>query len=154
MDITFEWTDGNNEDFARFYRITEDYYSAIVGGEDKRKGFIPYNLSSVIENVLIVRSGGEAVACAGLKGYSDEDAEIKRVWVEPECRGKHIATEMMELLEEKARQRGFARLILQTREIMGDAVGLYTRLGYHRIENYPPYNKLEGAVCFAKELNL
>ena len=151
MELSFDWTDGSDEAFAHFYRITEDYYSALVGGEDKRKGFIPYNLSSVIEDVLIVRCGGRAVACAGLKGYNDTDAEIKRVWVEPEYRGQHIASQMMALIEEKARQRGFSRLILQTREIMPDAVGLYTCLGYHRIENYPPYDKLEGAVCFAKE---
>ena len=41
---------------------------------------------------------------------------------------------------------------LECREIMKDAVGLYTRLGYHLIAGYPPYDKLEGAVCFAKEL--
>lgn len=148
------WTDGSDESFAHFYRITEDYYSALVGGVEKRRAFIPYNLSSVIENVLIVRCGGKAVACAGLKGYSDKDAEIKRVWVEPEYRGRHIASQMMAMLEEKAASRGFKRLILQTRELMKDAVGLYTRLGYDRIENYPPYDKLEGAVCFAKELDL
>ncbi len=152
MAFRFEWTDGNSEDFVHFYRITENYYSAIVGGEDKRKGFIPYNLSSVIEDVLIVHAGEKSVACAGIKAYSGGDAEIKRVWVEPEYRKKHIASQMMSLLEDRARERGFSRLILQTREIMPDAVGLYTKLGYHRIENYPPYDKLDGAVCFAKEL--
>ena len=35
---------------------------------------------------------------------------------------------------------------------MTDAVKLYTVLGYHQIENYPPYDKLDDAVCFAKEL--
>ncbi|MCR5122441.1 MAG: GNAT family N-acetyltransferase [Ruminococcus sp.] len=152
MELRFEWTDGNNEDFARFYRVTEDYYSALVGGEDKRKGFIPYNLSSVIEDVLVVYAGEKPAACAGIKAYSEKDAEIKRVWVEPGFRKNHIASQMMALLEEKAKRRGFSRLILQTREIMPDAVGLYTKLGYHRIGNYPPYDKLEGAVCFAKEI--
>jgi hypothetical protein len=35
---------------------------------------------------------------------------------------------------------------------MSDAVRLYTKLGYYKIENYPPYDKLEGAICFAKKI--
>jgi hypothetical protein len=35
---------------------------------------------------------------------------------------------------------------------MTEAVGMYTKRGYKLIENYPPYDKLVGAVCYAKEL--
>ena len=110
------------------------------------------NLSSSVENVLLVFCNNTPVACSGLKKYSDTDVEIKRVWVEPEYRGNHIATEMMNYLEDKAKQLGFSRMILQTREIMLDAVRLYTGLGYYNIDNYPPYDKLEGAICFAKAI--
>ena len=93
-------------------------YNRLVGGEEKRKQFIPYNVSSAVDNVLLVFLGNEAVGCSGLKKYSDTDAEIKRVWVEPEYRGKQIASTMMKFLEQKAAERGFKRLILQTREKM------------------------------------
>ena len=46
----------------------------------------------------------------------------------------------------------YKRAVLQTRPIMKDAVGLYQRRGYSLIENYPPYDALEGAICMAKEL--
>ena len=152
MALRFIWTDGENEAFRHFHEVTEAYYSRIAGGEENRKGFIPYNLSSAVEDVLVVYREDRAVACAGLKRYSAADAEIKRVWVEPDCRNMQIATLMMARIEEKALDKGYKRTILQTREIMRDAVGLYAKLGYHRIENYPPYDKLEGAVCFAKVL--
>ena len=29
--IIYKWTDGNDEDFQRFYLKTEEYYSSIVG---------------------------------------------------------------------------------------------------------------------------
>lgn len=151
--VTYKWTDASNADFKRFYLITEEYYNSIVGGRRNRSGFVPYNLSESIQYVLIAYINDSAVACGGMKRYSDSDAEIKRVWVEPEFRGKHIASAMMDLIEEKANECGFKRTILQTRESMTAAVGLYERRGYHRTENYPPYDKLEGAVCFAKELN-
>ena len=47
---------------------------------------------------------------------------------------------------------GFKRAILQTRPIMLDAVGLYEKRGYVLIDNYPPYDKLEGAICMALNL--
>ena len=152
MEYCYVWTNGNDEIFKRFYLITEEYYSSVVGGVENRKSFIPYNLSLNIEIVLLVFCNNIPVACSGLKKYSNHDVEIKRVWVEPEYRGNHIATKMMNILENKAKQSGFSRIILQTREIMSNAVKLYTGLGYNQIENYPPYDKLEGAICFAKKI--
>lgn len=152
-NIDYKWTDGTNEAFQRFYLITEDYYSKIAGGVENRKSFIPYNSSASIQEVLIAYIEDVPVACSGIKKYSERDVEIKRVWVEPEYRGYHVATDMMKMIETKAKQQGFQRTILQTREIMADAVKLYEKLGYYRIDNYPPYNELDGAICFAKDLN-
>ena len=149
---SFRWTDGRDRDFQAFWLKTEEYYNQLVGGAENRKAFVPYNISDSIADVLIACDGDAAIGCAGLKPYSGNDAEIKRVWVEPAYRKNHIAQEMMSLLEKKAKENGFSRLILQTREIMTGAVRLYGKLGYHRIPNYPPYDSLEGAVCFAKEL--
>ena len=153
-NLEFRWKDGTNKDFHKFYLITEDYYNRIVGGAENRKSFIPYNISTSIQDVLIAYIDDVPVACSGLKKYSESDIEIKRVWVEPKYRGNHIATDMMKIIEAKAKQQGFQKIILQTREIMKDAVKLYEKLGYNRINNYPPYNKLDGAICFAKELHL
>lgn len=150
--IEFVWTDGDNEDFCKFYLETEEYYSKVAGGRKNREGFVKYNLSSDIPDVLIAYLDGAAVGCAGLKKYNDTDVEIKRVWVEPGFRGKHIATDLMNRIEEKAREMNFRRAILQTRPIMTDAVELYTKRGYELIENYPPYDKLEGAICMALDL--
>ena len=61
-----------------------------------------------------------------------------------------IALKLMELIEEKAKSIGYIRMILQTREIMESAVKLYEVLGYERIEKYPPYDTLQGAICMAK----
>ena len=152
MQVEYRWTNGSDEDFRRFYSETEAYYSSIAGGLKNRQGFVPYNLSESITYVLIASVSGSAVGCAGLKAYSDSDAEIKRVWVERNYRGNHIAGEMMARIENRAREPGFRRTILQTRLIMKDAVGLYLKRGYCRIDNYPPYDHLDGAVRFAKEL--
>ena len=152
MKTEYIWTDGNNEDFKKFYLKTEEFYSSIVGGLKNRAAFVPYNISESISDVLIANVSGTAVGCAGLKAYSDTDVEIKRVWVDPEFRGNHISSDMMDALEKKASELGFKRAILQTSPQMETAVSLYTKRGYKLIDNYPPYDKLEGAICFAKEL--
>ena len=59
--IIYKWTDGNDEDFQRFYLKTEEYYSSIVGGIENRKGFIPYNISESITEVLIAYIDDTAV---------------------------------------------------------------------------------------------
>ena len=152
MQLSFRWTDGNDQDFQCFYLKTEEYYNQLVGGAENRKAFIPYNISKSINDVLIAYDGNTAIGCAGLKTYSGKDVEIKRVWVEPIYRKHHIAQEMMKLLEQKAMENGFNRLILQTREIMTGAVRLYDQLGYCRIQNYPPYDSMKEAICYAKDL--
>ena len=151
-DMEYRWTDGSDADFHRFYLKTEEFYSSIVGGFENRTAFVPYNISESITDVLIVSMGGVAVACAGLKSYSDTDVEIKRVWVEPAYREMHIAESMMIMLEEKALELGFKRTILQTRPQMEAAVSMYLKRGYVLIDKYPPYDKLEGAICFARDL--
>ncbi len=123
------WTDGNHEDFKTFYSITEEYYSKIVGGIENRKTFIPWNLSESVRDVLLLYKDGKEIACAGLKPYSETAVEIKRVWVEPEYRGQGIASALMEKIEKKARLQG-----------------------YHRVDNYPPYDHMPDAICFAKDL--
>lgn len=152
MKVVYKWTDGSNEDFHRFYLKTEEYYSSIVGGVKNREGFVPYNISASITRVLIAYVDGAAAGCAGLKTYSENEIEIKRLWVDPEYRGNHIAGELMDRIEKRAKYFGYEKAILQTRPQMKEAVNLYKNRGYVLIDNYPPYDKLEGAICFAKTL--
>lgn len=58
----------------------------------------------------------------------------------------------MDKIECKVKQQGYKRVILQTREIMSDTVKLYRKIGYYQIDNYSPYDKLDGAICLAKDL--
>lgn len=153
MEISYKWTDGSSHIFENFYKVTEEYYSQIVGGIQNRLQFVPHNVLFDIKDVLIAYDKEDRpIACACFKMYSKEDAEIKRVWVDVDFRKKHIAADMMTRIENRAKEKGYKRTILQTRDIMVDAVKLYKKLGYSRIDNYPPYDKLDGAICFGKQI--
>ena len=42
MTTSFQWTDGNDEAFHRFYLKTEAYYNRLVGGIDNRQDYVPH----------------------------------------------------------------------------------------------------------------
>lgn len=152
MEFEYIWTDGSNPDFAALSQLMEDYYNQLVGGVEKRISFIPHNTLDDIHNVLMVYSEGKPIASAAFKEYDASTVEVKRVWVCREYRGRHISRTMMELLEKRAKEMGYTRAILQTREQCVEAVSLYTKIGYFRAANYPPYDEMEQAVCYAKKL--
>ncbi len=152
MEFEYIWTDGSNPDFAALSKLMEDYYNQLVGGAEKRSSFIPHNTLDDIHNVLMVYSGIKPVASAAFKEYDTSTVEIKRVWVCREYRGRHISRTMMEQLERRAREMGYTRAILQTREQCLEAVSLYTKIGYSRTSNYPPYDTMAQAICYAKQL--
>ncbi len=152
MTYQYVWTDGSHPDFIAFSACMEEYYNQMVGGAANRKNFIPYNALAEIHDVLIVYSQEKPIACAAFKAYNTTTMEIKRVWVSEAYRGQHIAKDMMTLLEARARQKGHDTAILQTRAACTAAVALYQSIGYRKIENYPPYDKMEAAVCYEKSL--
>ncbi len=150
--MVYRWTTGDDPVFRSFYDITEAYYIMIAGGADKRREYVPYNASEDIPHALLAFAGGVPAGCAGLKQHGEGTAELKRLWVEPAFRRQGIASALMDRAEERARSMGCTRLILQTRPAMRGAVALYLSRGYLPIPNFPPYDHLEGAVCYAKEL--
>ncbi len=148
------WTDGNDREFEMFHAITENYYNQLVGGPQNRQSFVQGNMSKYVKYAMIVYSKEDVpVACSGLKEHGNGDVEIKRVWVQPLFRGQHIATFMIRELENFAHEHGYRRTVLITRERMDYAIKLYEGLGYKRIENYPPYQHMDDAVCYAKDLS-
>lgn len=59
-----------------------------------------------------------AIACAGFKHYLNKEAEIKRVWVEPEYCGRHIAQSLIKQIEDKAPEIGYKRNSLNKRSVL------------------------------------
>lgn len=85
---------------------------------------------------LIARLEGRDVGCAALYEAGDRTAEIKRMWVAPDVRGRGIARRLLERLEAEASSRGKARLVLDTNRTLIEAMALYERSGFRRIERY------------------
>ncbi|WP_378739039.1 GNAT family N-acetyltransferase [Nocardia brasiliensis] len=98
--------------------------------------------------LLVARFGGEPVGTAGVRLLDDGTAELKRVFVRKDMRGKGGAVLLAEAAEDAARALGAVRVVLDTRLDLVEARALYARLGY--VES-PPHNDEMYAECWYRK---
>ena len=144
------YADGKNMDFVGLCKMLDDNLNEIVGGEKQRKQYVQYNTLEDIDDVLLTYDDEVPVACASFKFYDEYTAEVKRVFVRKEYRGKGIAKQLMSILEKRAEDKGFSRLILETGAPLIEAMALYKKIGYKIIENYGQYKDMQESICMQK----
>jgi predicted nicotinamide N-methyase/GNAT superfamily N-acetyltransferase len=101
---------------------------------------------------LVAWDGERPVGCAGLRGLGAGVAEVKRVYVAPEARGRGVARALMDALEGAATALGLGVLRLDTGPRQPGSRELFEAAGYRAIEDYNG-NRL-AAFWFEKELAL
>lgn len=79
---------------------------------------------------VIAEAEGRVVGMGALRRVNNDTAEIKRMRVQPELQGKGLGTRMLKLLESKAKELGYKRLILDTSLQQQAALHIYTKHGY------------------------
>lgn len=103
------------------------------------------------------------IACGGLRPMSshhgpDEsttgDAEIKRMYVRQDYRGKpwEAAKAVLLELEQTARGNGWTMLLLETGHLLKAAHRFYQRQGYTSVPKFGAYVDSEVSLCFGKRL--
>lgn len=102
---------------------------------------------------LIGRAGGGAVACGALRRMEDGVAEIKRMFVAPDFRGRGYSKAILAELERLAIEQGYLTLRLETGDRQPEAIALYERAGFHRILSFGIYADSKHSVCFEKHLS-
>ncbi|MEU0038070.1 GNAT family N-acetyltransferase [Streptomyces sp. NPDC006333] len=100
-----------------------------------------------------VATGGWRSQDENDEGYSDGDAELKRMYVVPEARGLGLARRILAALEDDARAAGRTRMVLETGAKQPEAVALYTSSGYAPCVKFGYYRFHDLSMCFAKPLS-
>lgn len=142
-------TNSNHLDFQKLTQLFDDYLVEIDG--DEKDFFAQYN-QIYIDNVIICYEDEIAVGCGAFKEYEPTVAEIKRMFVLPEKRGKGIASVVLNALEIWAKENGFQEAILETSNQLTNAISLYQKSNYEIIPNYGQYINVESSVCMKKIL--
>ena len=89
---------------------------------------------------------GRAVAGGALKRLEPGVAEIKRMYVVPDARGRGLARRLLAALEDTARELGYERVRLDTGASQPHARALYESAGYRGVPDYNdnPYAAYHG----------
>ena len=104
---------------------------------------------------LVVRDDGRrAVGCGGVCRFDETRAELKRMYVVPDARGRGLGRLLLIELEEEARRLGYAGIVLETGDRQPEALGLYASAGYERIPCYGVYATRELSRCYEKSLGV
>jgi putative acetyltransferase len=101
---------------------------------------------------FVAWEGGRAVGCGAVRRIDERTAELKRMYVRPEERGRGISRALLTALEDEARRLGLSRVCLETGTRQLAALALYERSGFVRVDAYGEYGGSALSVCFAKSL--
>jgi putative acetyltransferase len=85
-------------------------------------------------------------------GPEPTTAEIKRMFVRADVRGRGVAQAVLARLEQEARGFGYSRLVLETGDKQFAAIRLYERAGYVRIPCYGEYAGRSFSICYGRDL--
>lgn len=98
--------------------------------------------------VLVARDAdGAAIGCGALRALEPGIAEVKRMYVVPEARGRGVSRQLLAALEAAARERGWSTLRLETGPRQPEAIGLYESAGYRPIGAFGVYVDEPDAGC-------
>ncbi len=120
--------------------------------EDGSGGFKPQDALAPRGAFVIGRVGGSPVACGAIRPLEGDVAELKRVFVKADFRGRGYSKAVVAELERLARLRGYMVMRLETGVRQPEAIALYESLGYHRIPNYGEYRDSGLSVCYETRL--
>lgn len=86
--------------------------------------------------LFVAVEGERHLAMIALRPIARAVAEMKRLYVRPEARGRGLARQLIARLCEEARRLNYTELRLDTLPMMGDAQALYEAYGFVDIEPY------------------
>ncbi len=109
-----------------------------------------FNPVDDLQQVLVAYFNELPAGCGAINPIEKDIVEIKRMYVNPEFRGRGIATKLLKELEQWAIELGYHRIHLFMGSKQPEAHQLYLINGYQSI---PPYGKLKDikdSICFEK----
>lgn len=149
--ITILRTNPENIDFLHL--ISELDKDIKIRDGEEHHFYAQFNKTDSIQHVVVAYNGNKAVGCGAFKIYEGTIVEIKRMFVDPESRGKNIASQILTTLESWAKEQSFTSCILETVRKYPEAIGLYKKNGYSITTNYGQYKGIDDSVCFSKTLS-
>ncbi|GAB6119592.1 GNAT family N-acetyltransferase [Dysgonomonas termitidis] len=150
LNIEFKRTNSENEDFRELVVELEKHLTC--ADERAHSECKQYNKLESIKHVVVAYIDKKAVGCGAIRKYDTDTIEVKRMFVSINARKQGVGSKILVELEIWAKQLGFQKSILETGNMLPEAVRLYKKNNYIQIPNYGQYENMEKSVCFSKKL--
>jgi putative acetyltransferase len=147
---TLTRTTSENPDFTDLV-VLLDADLKIRDGQE-HEFYAQINKTAIVKNVIVCYQNTIAVGCGAFRKIDSQTVEIKRMFVNPDFRGKGIASKILSELEIWASELNFTRSILETGINQPEAIALYKKSGYSITKNYGQYVGMQNSVCMQKIL--
>jgi ribosomal protein S18 acetylase RimI-like enzyme len=121
-------------------------------GFQKELDALPGPYAPPLGELMLAKTGDHVLGCIALKPLAPpETAEIKRLYVRDQARGKGLGRRLVEAILETAAERGYREIRLDTLPQMQAAIALYKSFGFVPV---PPYGShpYPGLVTLGKTL--
>jgi len=104
-------------------------YDLLLLADETVESINKYIFSS---EIYLLEQENRIIAVYALQVLSKEEAEIKNIAVAKECQGQGIGKSLLKDAADRAKARGFKRLIIGTGDIMGMPLCFYLKEGFER----------------------
>jgi putative acetyltransferase len=151
--VVSPWRDGELAPLLLAYHLrTEAEKGAAVSGvaelpERYRAEVLDPATAFADDVVLVAGTGGAPVGCVVVSAAAGDGLEMKRLWVDPACRGRGVAKALVRAVVRHAAETGARSVRLTVWEWRHDAIGLYERLGFTVAESW---EARPGLVCMRR----
>lgn len=146
MDPVLEETTAADPEVLLLSAQQEAEVMARYGEDDAGPG------PSASSAAVLARIDGRAVGCVALEPHGEHQAEIKRMYVHPDARGRGLSRLLLARVEEIAARSGIRSIRLETGTEQPEAIALYRRAGYGPIPCYGYWKDDPSTRCFEKVL--
>ncbi len=143
-------TNSDNSEFRELVALLD--HDLQIRDGDEHSFYAQFNRVDKIRHIVVAYEDFEPVGCGAIRKYSEDVAEIKRMFVQPAQRGRGVARSILAELELWAKELNFSECILETGIKQPEAIRLYKKSGYVKIPSYGQYLNVENSVCMGKLL--
>ena len=125
-----EYTDmliAGDSSFREYLDI--QHYDKEIEQLETKYGF-PYG------RLYLLYYNNELAGCIGLRKIDKQNCEMKRLYVRPKFRGKHLGNQLIQQIIKDAQKIGYSYMLLDTLPFLKRAIHLYKEYGFYEIESY------------------
>lgn len=148
--MTIKRVDSDHPDFKELARELEEDLKIRDGADHLY--YAGLNKIDKLNHVLISYKNEIPIACGGLRPYTNDRMEIKRMYVRPDYRGQGVAKEILNELEKWTKELRYGYCVLETGRNQPEAIALYKRNGYLEIANFGRYKESPNSICMEKHV--